>query len=258
MLRPDDLQMRGLDAPEAARLAEQIRRLSADGSAMERWRRVGSAALRPDHPFEVHRYVRDQIYRDWDHRQGPIPLWVPSPELLAESNIGKVLRQRGLPDYPSLHGWSMADPEGFWSFTLTQLGIRFRQQPSRILAPKSDPRRPEWLPGARLNICESCFQSPEDAPAIVYGWGAGTITGQSYGQLRELTNRVSNSLMRCGFAPGDAIAIVLNMRLESVAIYLGIVQAGCVVVSIAESFAPPEIRRRLERSTSPAPATVTS
>ncbi len=245
---PNDLQMRGLDPQEAERLAGQIQTFSADGLATERWRRVASAALKPDHPFEVHRYVRDQIYRDWDPRRGPIPLWVPSPEVLAESNIGKVLRQRGLPDYANLHRWSMADPEGFWSFTLTQLGIRFRQQPSRILASQSDPRKPEWLPGARLNICESCFQAPEDAPAIVYGCGTGTITRQSYEQLRELTNRVSNGLMRCGFASGDAIAIVLNMRLESVAIYLGIVQAGCVAVSIAESFAPPEIRRRLEIS----------
>ena len=35
------------------------------------------------------------------------------------------------------------------------------------------------------------------------------------------------------------------MNAESVAIYLGIVKAGCVVVGIADSFAPEEIATRL-------------
>jgi acetyl-CoA synthetase len=35
------------------------------------------------------------------------------------------------------------------------------------------------------------------------------------------------------------------MTAESVAIYLGIIWAGCVVVSIADSFAPPEIANRI-------------
>ena len=45
--------------------------------------------------------------------------------------------------------------------------------------------------------------------------------------------------------PGDAIAIDMPMNAESVAIYLGIVKAGCVVVGIADSFAPDEIATRL-------------
>ncbi|NEQ26659.1 MAG: AMP-binding protein, partial [Microcoleus sp. SIO2G3] len=48
-----------------------------------------------------------------------------------------------------------------------------------------------------------------------------------------------------GFQPGDAIAITMPMTAESIAIYLGIVKAGCVVVSIADSFAAAEIAMRL-------------
>ncbi|MEJ2189524.1 MAG: AMP-binding protein, partial [Acidobacteriota bacterium] len=48
------------------------------------------------------------------------------------------------------------------------------------------------------------------------------------------------------------------MNLECVAAYLGIIRAGCVVVSIADSFAPPEVRRRLEISKAAGVITVDS
>jgi acyl-coenzyme A synthetase/AMP-(fatty) acid ligase len=47
---------------------------------------------------------------------------------------------------------------------------------------------------------------------------------------------------------GSAIAIDMPMNVESVIIYLAIVLAGHVVVSIADSFAPLEISTRLKIS----------
>ncbi len=67
----------------------------------------------------------------------------------------------------------------------------------------------------------------------------------SFGELQALTARVADSLRRRGFQSGDALAILMPMTAEAVAIYLGIVAAGCVVVGIADSFRPPEIATRL-------------
>lgn len=47
---------------------------------------------------------------------------------------------------------------------------------------------------------------------------------------------------------GSAIAIDMPMNVNSVVIYLAIVLAGYVVVSIADSFAPTEISTRLKIS----------
>ena len=44
---------------------------------------------------------------------------------------------------------------------------------------------------------------------------------------------------------GDAIAIDMPMTVESVVTYLGVVLAGCAVVSIADSFVASEIASRL-------------
>lgn len=46
-------------------------------------------------------------------------------------------------------------------------------------------------------------------------------------------------------AAGDAVAVILPMSVSSIAAYLGIILAGCVVCPIADSFAAAEISVRL-------------
>lgn len=62
--------------------------------------------------------------------------------------------------------------------------------------------------------------------------------------------------MEHGFKKGDFVAIDMPMTVESVAIYLGIIKAGCAAVSIPDSFSPPEIERRLRISKAKAIFTV--
>lgn len=50
------------------------------------------------------------------------------------------------------------------------------------------------------------------------------------------------------FSKGDPIAIDMPMTTTAVIIYLGIILAGCIVVSVADSFAAKEIAVRLSIS----------
>lgn len=50
------------------------------------------------------------------------------------------------------------------------------------------------------------------------------------------------------FTKGDFIAIDMPMTVTAVIIYLAIILAGCVVVSIADSFAAREIESRMKIS----------
>lgn len=58
-----------------------------------------------------------------------------------------------------------------------------------------------------------------------------------------MANAISGS-----FATGDTIAIDMTMTVDAVIIYLAIILAGCIVVSIADSFAAKEIATRLKIS----------
>ncbi|PSB11822.1 AMP-dependent synthetase, partial [filamentous cyanobacterium CCP2] len=80
---------------------------------------------------------------------------------------------------------------------------------------------------------------------IVFQREGNSLEHWTYQKLRDLTNRVANGLVNLGFQPEDTIAVDLPMTAESVAIYLGIIKTGCVVVSIADSFASAEIVVRL-------------
>jgi acyl-coenzyme A synthetase/AMP-(fatty) acid ligase len=59
---------------------------------------------------------------------------------------------------------------------------------------------------------------------------------------------IKGSAIALGLAKGSAIAIDMPMNVNAVVIYLGIVLAGYIVVSIADSFAAPAISTRLNIS----------
>lgn len=66
--------------------------------------------------------------------------------------------------------------------------------------------------------------------------------------LLLLCRLVAYALQSLGLENGSAIAIDMPMNCKSVVIYLAIVLAGYVVVSIADSFAAREISTRLKIS----------
>jgi acetyl-CoA synthetase len=128
---------------------------------------------------------------------------------------------------------------------IQRLGIQFKRDFTEIADLSRGAEFPQWLVDAELNIADSCFNAPDDALALVFQPEGGALLTITYRELNSLTNRVANALTDAGFNPGDRIAIDMPMTAESVAIYLGIIKAGCVVVSIADSFAPHEIEIRL-------------
>lgn len=170
--------------------------------------------------------------------------WIPSAEVVAAANLTSAINDRGMSDYDEFYEWSRADRAGFWGYTVRRLGVRMAEPATAVLGPGSTPEHPIWFPGARLNIAESCFGADSDKDAIRY-WRDGALHSMSYRQLRREANRVANGLVAAGFVPGDRIAIAMPMNVEAVIAYLGIVLSGAVVVSIADSFAPEEIKTRM-------------
>ena len=69
-----------------------------------------------------------------------------------------------------------------------------------------------------------------------FGKTNGELVKVTFAELTKLTNRVCNGLKELGIQSGTKIGVVLPMTVESTAIYFGIIKAGCVAVSIADSF----------------------
>ena len=175
----------------------------------------------------------------------PAPDWTPTAEFIATTNFAWLMQRAGVKSYDELHAWSVRHREEYWSLAIERLGVRFHEPFRTVLDLSGGVEEPRWLVGARMNIVESCFAAPAECPAIVYQAEGGALSVMSYGELQALTGRVAANLRRLGYRPGDALAILMPMTAEAVAIYLGIVAAGCVVVGIADSFRPREIATRL-------------
>jgi acetyl-CoA synthetase len=153
------------------------------------------------------------------------------------------MESHGFSSFEELHEWSVSDPEAFWREVIEELDIEFSVPPTRVLG-SLDPTNPDWLPNAQMNIVVSCLDEDPNSAAIISGGSDGLVT-TTVGELSSLVASFAAGLERAGFSAGDAVAIVMPMNREAVAAYLGIIAAGGVVVSIADSFAPQEIAARI-------------
>lgn len=174
----------------------------------------------------------------------PVATWFPTPDSIKKTHIYQSMTELGFANYLQFHRWSVKNYADYWEHAIKKLNIIFDKPYSQIVDLKNGIESPQWLPQAKLNIINSCFQAPNDQTAIIYQTENTPIQKISYRELHELTNQVANSIQKY-FQAGDAIGICMPMTPECVAIYLGIIKAGCAVVSIADSFSTEEIATRL-------------
>lgn len=235
----------GLDAAAAGDVAARANEHLRGSSAADAWRMISRQVLKASHPFAAHTLLHDAAFADWDERQGPPPAWMPDADFIATTNAGWLMKCAGMESHASLHRWSVDQRELFWRTAVERLGIRFRKEAHAFLDASRGVEDARWLVGARMNIVESCFSAAPSSPAIVHQSEGGEIQVMSVARLESLTNRVAGSLVLRGIRPGDAVAVVMPMTALSVAIYLGVVKAGGVVVSIPDSFRSGELAIRL-------------
>jgi hypothetical protein len=106
--------------------------------------------------------------------------------------------------YEALHGWSVRHREAYWALAIERLGLRLREPFDSVVDLSDGVEAPRWLPGAGLNIVESCFAAPAECPAILHQTEGGKLKFMSYGELEALTDRVAANLRRRGYRSGDA------------------------------------------------------
>jgi acetyl-CoA synthetase len=205
-------------------------------------------SLDPSLPFECHHLCYEKVYEGVDDVK---PAWIPSKDTIQETNMKKY----GIESYQSFYKWSVDKDsrDHFWMESSKNTEVAWETEPTTALDIVSNGgvAQAQYFPGGRLNISDSCFnkRDPLD-PALVFSVesNARSIGTMSFQTLNALSNQVFNGITtKLNLEPGDAIGLCMPMTPESVAIYLGIVKAGCAVVSIADSFSSEEIATRCRR-----------
>ncbi len=227
------------DSQLPAALQAAAERIIAACDPFKAWRRISKELLTPAVPFVHHKQLHRTVFAGWDGARGPAPVWIPSEEEAAATNLGQV------GDWRAFHRASVAAPEAFWPAMLERLGIVADEPARRMVDVSQGADRAVWLPGMRLNIARSALERDPERVAVICAGEDGRIERHTLGEVRDGAMAVAAALEAAGYAPGDALAIDMPMTYTSVLVYLGIVAFGAAAVSIADSFAPGEIATRL-------------
>lgn len=243
---PDQLIELGLNQKDSELLLEKINAELAYCDSKElAWKTISKNLSTSHYAFKVHLFFFTLIYPNWDEHPETAPAWLPSKDVIAAANISKFMSVLNIHDVKTFHQWTIDNYQDFWQGIIHQLGIVFNREPEQICDLTHGIESPRWLPEAKLNITNSCFTADPSAIALIYEDGAKNLCSMSYAELNRLSNRIANSLIQLELGAGDAIGIAMPMSQYAVAIYIGIIKIGAIVVSIADSFSTQEIATRL-------------
>ncbi|XP_055825588.1 hexanoyl-CoA synthase isoform X2 [Solanum dulcamara] len=259
----EDIQaLQGISSDAAAQLHRKLTEVIANygADATKTWQHISQYLLTPDLPFAFHQMMYYGCYFDY----GPDPpAWLPDPEAAKLTNIGKLLERRGkellgssykdpISSFSDFQEFTVSNLEMYWKIVFEEMNISFSVSPECILRETLLHPGGQWLPGACLNPAKNCLRlnakrSSSDVVVITRDEGddEAPVTKLTLEELRSAVWRVAYSIDTLGLEKGSAVAIDMPMDVNSVVIYLAIVIAGYVVVSIADSFAPTEIATRL-------------
>lgn len=193
--------------------------------------------------FDIELNVYKTLFPTWLNL--PAPAWIPDSHIITHSNIYHLMNEKNFKDVSELHRWSTQQYPEFWETMISKLKIQFSKPYTKVVDLIRGIENPIWFKDAELNIINSCFKYLDNNIAIVSQRESGETTAITYHELNNLSNQIANSVSQ-HFNPGDNIAIIMPMNIAAVAIYLGIIKAGCRVISIADSFSTDEIKLRLE------------
>ena len=142
-------------------------------------------------------------------------------------------------DYAALWEWSTTDLEGFWGALAEFLGVRFHEQPSRVLGSDAMPGA-EWFPGATLNYAEhSLGDGPgkaDDDLAVIFEREDGLSAQVTYGELRRQVAAVRAALLDLGVRRGDRVVALAPNTPQTLAAFLAAASLGATWSSCSPDF----------------------
>ena len=164
-----------------------------------------------------------------------MPLWTPSQERAAQTELARFLRLAKKSSFEDLHAWSIEQPGEFWELVWKFCHVRGEPGPRRVINADRMPGA-KWFPEGTLNFAENLLRGRGDADAIVF-WGEDRIKRRlSFNNLFNLVSRMQQALADAGVKKGDRVAGYLPNLPESTAAMLATASLGAVWSSCSPDF----------------------
>jgi acetoacetyl-CoA synthetase len=192
--------------------------------------------------------------------QSTTPLWMPSDERIANSNMLDFMRQAAanrnstknggaalkgnITNYGELHQWSIEQPEVFWSLMWQYSGITPALpkglSKAEILKTQDHFSEAQWFPSLSLNFAENLLQRRDRKTAIISCGEPELNNGEDrsidYKTLYSQVAKLVASLKKMGIKKGDRIAAFMPNIQETVIAMLATTSLGAVWSSCSPDF----------------------
>src|SRR5437762_2918275 len=179
--------------------------------------------------------------------------WSPTPEVLEQANVVRLMRRAGAGDFPELQRRSAEEPEWFWAAAVEDMGLEFSQPWERVVDLSRGPEWATWFVGGKLNLAWNCVHrcahgERADADAAVWQSEDGERRSLTYRELSDEVTRFAEALAALGVEPGDRVALFLPMSPEVAIASHACAHLGAIQVPVFSGFAAPAIAARLQHS----------
>jgi acetoacetyl-CoA synthetase len=163
------------------------------------------------------------------------PLWTPSPERAARTELARFMKLAGKSSYAELHRWSVESSPDFWELLWRFCQVRGEPGGRRLINPERMPGA-KWFPEGRLNYAENLLRERGASDAIVF-WGEERIKRRiTQENLHDLVSRLAQALADVGVKKGDRVAAYLPNVPEATAALLATASLGAVWSSCSPDF----------------------
>ncbi len=169
-------------------------------------------------------------------------LWTASPDRVANANATRFMEfvrtQHGArcADWPQLYGWSIAQPERFWSALMDFAAVRAQRGAGPVLEQGDRMPGARWFRGTSLNFAENLLRLEDEQVAIVFHNERGQRRQLTFSELHQEVARVAAGLHACGVAAGDRVVGYLPNLPEAVIAMLAAASLGATWSSCSPDF----------------------
>ena len=170
------------------------------------------------------------------------PLWTPSPERIAASNLTRfmaLVKERtgeAMTTYEELHAFSIAHLETFWTLMWDFAGIKAETRGERALVDADKIPGARFFPDARLNVAENLLRRADDTPALIFRGEDKVAIEITWRQLTEKVSRIARALRRLGLKAGDRVSAVVANHPDTIAMFLAANSIGAIWSSCSPDF----------------------
>jgi acetoacetyl-CoA synthetase len=171
------------------------------------------------------------------------PVWIPSAERVERANLTRFIKfvvaetgNTDITDYPSLHAFSVAEPEKFWTLLWDFCGIKAHGERTPVLVDADKMPGARWFPNVCLNFAENLLRFKDDRIAILFRGENGASARITYAELRQRVAALAAALQAQGVQQGDRVAGFMPNLPDTVVAMLATTSLGAIWSSCSPDF----------------------